>query len=98
LSKQIATNPEARARQAEKQQRHAAEVKAWNSSDKPDWLTEEFYREKIQPRLSGITVLAISTALGVSEPYVAEIRAGRQVPHLRHWLTLAQLVNVSQEE
>jgi hypothetical protein len=85
-------SPEARARQAEKQRRHAVELKAWNPSDKPDWLTEEFYREKIQPRLSGITVPAMSSALGLSQPYAAEIRAGRQRPHPRHWRTLAQLV------
>jgi len=48
--------PEARSKQAEKQRRHAAAVKAWNPSDQPDWLTEEVYREKIQPRLAGITV------------------------------------------
>jgi CRISPR-associated endonuclease Cas1 len=88
-------SPEARARQAEKQRRHAAELKAWNPSDKPEWLREEFYREKIRPRLSGITVRALSSALGLSEPYAAEIRAGRQLPHQRHWLTLARIVRVS---
>jgi CRISPR-associated endonuclease Cas1 len=91
LGRVAAHTPEARARQAEKQRRHAAEVKAWNSSDKPDWLTEEVYREKIQPRLSGITVPALSSALGLSEPYAAEIRAGRYLPHPRHWQTLARL-------
>jgi CRISPR-associated endonuclease Cas1 len=90
--------PEARARQADKQRRHAAEVKTWNSSDKPDWLTEEFYCEKIQPRLGRITVPVLSSTLGLSQAYAAEIRAGRQLPHPRHWLTLARLVSVSQEE
>jgi len=90
-------SPEARARQAEKKRRHDAEVKAWNPTDKPGWLTEEFYREKIQPRLSGITIPAISSALGLSQPYAAEIRAGRQLPHPRHWQTLAQLIGVSQK-
>jgi hypothetical protein len=89
--------PEARARQAEKQCRHAAESKAWHPSDQPEWLTQEFYRKEILPRLSAITVPAISSALGLSVPYAAEIRAGRQRPHPRRWLTLAQLVNVSQE-
>ena len=98
LSEQMATNPEARARQAEKQQRHAAEVNAWNPADQPEWLTEEFYRQKIQPRLSGITVPAIASDLALSEAYAAEIRAGRQRPHLRHWLTLAQMVGLQPEE
>jgi hypothetical protein len=73
-------------------------VKAWNPTDKPDWLTEKFYREKIQPRLSGITVPAISSALGPSVPYAAEIRAGRQLPHQRRWQALAQLAGVLPEE
>jgi hypothetical protein len=93
-----ARSAEARARQAEKQRRHAAEVKEWNSSDKPDWLTEKFYRERIQPRLSSVTVPDLAPALGLSGPYAAEIRAGRQLPHPRHWQTLAGLVGVSQEE
>jgi len=92
-----AHNPDARARQAEKQRRHAAELKAWNLSEKPVWLTEESYQEKIHPRLSSITVPAIASAMGLSVPYAAEIRAGRQLPHPRHWLTLAALVGVSRE-
>jgi len=90
-------SPEARLRQAEKQRRHAAEVKAWNPSNQPEWLTEEFYHEKIRPRLSGITVPAIASALGLSVPYAAEIRAGRKLPHPRHWLTLARISGVSEK-
>jgi CRISPR-associated endonuclease Cas1 len=93
-----AAKPEARAHQAEKQRRHAAELKAWNPSHQPQWLTEEVYRQKIQPRLSGITVPALSSALGLSGPYAAEIRAGRQQPHSRHWQTLARLVAVSSDD
>jgi hypothetical protein len=90
--------PEARKRQAENKRRHDAEVKVWNPTDKPEWLTEELYRAKIQPRLTGITVRVTSSNLGISEPYAALIRAGRKQPHPRYWLTLAQLVGVSQEE
>jgi hypothetical protein len=91
-------SPEGRAHQAEKQRRHAAELKAWNPADKPDWLTEEVYREKILPRLSGLTVPTLSSALGLSEPYAAEIRAGRQRPHPRHWQTLAKFAGITPEE
>ena len=45
--------------------------------------------------LTGITVPFIASALGVSGPYAAEIRAGRCLPHPRHWQTLARLVGVS---
>jgi len=86
---------EARARQAEKQRRHAAALKKWHPSDKPEWLNEETYRAKIQPRLTLLTVPAIASALGISEPYAAEIRAGRCLPHPRHWQPLARLVGVA---
>lgn len=88
----------ARALQAEKQRKHAAAVKAWNPTDKPDWLTEEVYRERIQPQLSRVTVPAISSNLGISEPYAAEIRAGWYLPHPRHWLTLAVLAGISSDQ
>lgn len=90
----IARSPQARAKQADKRRRHAAEVKAWNPADKPEWLTEEGYRERIQPLLKKITVPVLSSTLGLSQPYMAEIRAGRQVPHPRHWRYIAQLVGL----
>jgi hypothetical protein len=39
----------------------------------PEWFTEELYREKIQPELATVKISAIISALGVSEPYAAEI-------------------------
>jgi hypothetical protein len=84
-------SPEARARQAEKQHKHAAAVKSWNPSDKPPWLTEEVFLQQIQPRLATLTVPIISSALGVSEPYAALIRSKKYLPHPRHWLALAKL-------
>ncbi len=92
-----AHSPEAHARQSEKQRRHGAEVRLWNPAKQPDWLTADFYREKIQPRLSEITVPLISSALGLSVPYAAEIRAGRQLPHPRHWGKLARMAGISEE-
>jgi hypothetical protein len=37
----------------------------------------------------------IRKALGVSEPYSSDIRAGKRIPHPRHWQALAQLAGVS---
>src|SRR5262249_5146011 len=71
---------------------------AWRASDQLAWLDEETYLRKIQPRLADVMVPAISSALGISQPYAAEIRAGRCRPHPRHWLTLVRLVGVSQDE
>jgi CRISPR-associated endonuclease Cas1 len=85
-------SPKAEALRSATQRRHAAALKAWRPSDNPNWLTEKAYCEQIQPRLREIAVPAVSAALGVSEPYATDIRAGKRVPHPRHWRTLAELV------
>ncbi len=90
-----AQNSEAQAKRAENRRRNAAAQRAWRSTDQPMWLTEEIYRQKVQPQLSGITVAALMSALGVSKPYATDIRAGRRQPHPRRWLTLARLVGTS---
>jgi hypothetical protein len=84
-------SPKAQALRSATQERQAAALKAWNPTDKPDWLDEKTYREKIRPQLATVTVPTIMRALDVSEPYAANIRAGRCIPHPRHWLALAKL-------
>jgi CRISPR-associated endonuclease Cas1 len=97
LGRVAAQNPESRKRHSETQRRHEAAKRAWGASPEPAWLTEETYVEKIQPRLATITISAISSALGVSESYAADIRAGRHRPHARHWEILAKLSGVSNQ-
>lgn len=86
---------EAEANRAEKGRLHTAARWAWLPSNQPAWLNEQSYREKIHPRLAGITVRALASALGVSLPYASNIRSGKRQPHPRHWQTLAQLVGVA---
>lgn len=92
---QLATHsPKSEALRAATQRRHATELKGWRPSSNPNWLTENVYREKIQPLFSGLTVPAIAAALGISEPYATDIRAGKRIPHPRHWKKLAQLAGL----
>jgi CRISPR-associated endonuclease Cas1 len=70
---------------------HAVANTWWSPSSLPEWLNEEYYVQKIQPRLSALRVREIAEALTVSKPYAAFIRAGRRRPHQRHWQRLAQL-------
>jgi CRISPR-associated endonuclease Cas1 len=95
IGRLVAQSPKSQAKRSETQRRHRAAQRAWRFSPKPAWLTEETYTEKIQPSLAGVTVSALSSTLGVSEPYAADIRAGRRRPHPRHWEALAELVGVS---
>jgi CRISPR-associated protein Cas1 len=86
---------EAQASRAEKGRRHTAARWAWLPSNQPAWLNEQSYREKIHPLLAGVTVRAVASALGVSQPYASNIRSGKRQPHPRHWQTLAWLVGLT---
>jgi hypothetical protein len=86
-----AQSSEAQASRAANRKRNAAAQRAWRQVDQPAWLNEEIYRQKIQPRLSGITIPVLMSALDVSKPYATDIRAGRRVPHPRHWPNLGRL-------
>jgi hypothetical protein len=85
---------EAEISRAKARWRHVAALKAWDPTSLPGWLSEHAYREKIQPRLAELPASIIATTLQVSQPYATEIRRGKRVPHPRHWLTLARLIDV----
>jgi CRISPR-associated endonuclease Cas1 len=87
-------DPVAQSRRAESQLRQAAAQRAWNPTQKPDWLDEKTYRDRVLPRLTDIVIPRIMSALSISEPYASRIRGGRCVPHPRHWETLATLVGI----
>ena len=90
-----ARTPEALARRRQSSKRQNEAVQAWNPAEHPAWLTNEYYIANIQPRLAQLTRPKIAEALGVSIPYASEIRNGNCVPHIRHWLRLARLVDIS---
>ncbi len=87
-------SPEARARHAESEQRHAIARSAWDSSTQPAWLTNELFSREVQPLLANIPTSTIRTHLSVSRWYASKIRKGYR-PHVRHWHTLAQLAGVT---
>lgn len=83
----------AQSRRAASQRRQAIAQRGWNANEKPDWLSKKVYLTKIQPLLFGVTLQSIASALSVSKSYAANIRQCGRIPHPRHWLTLAKLVN-----
>ena len=95
LGRIIGHGQESRKKQSETQRRHHAAKRLWKSSATTSCPTEEEYVRDIQPRLGTITIRKVASTLGISEPYAAEIRAGRRRPHPRHWQALAGLAGVS---
>jgi CRISPR-associated protein Cas1 len=85
----------AQSARSETKQRHDAERKAWDPARHPSWLTEETYRSRVRPRLMEISAGAIAKALDVTWAYASNVRKGKQIPHPRHWLKLAEMVGYS---
>ena len=94
LGRVAAQTPEALAKQANSQRRHAIARSSWDESSQPAWLTPEVFSQKIQPLLSNVATSVIRSSIGVSRWHASRIRQGSQ-PHPRHWLVLAGLVGVS---
>jgi CRISPR-associated endonuclease Cas1 len=94
IGRVAAQSPGAQAGRSQAQRRHQAGKRDWVPSMQPGWLTAEIYALKVQPLLTKLTSTVIATALGVSAPYAALVRAGKRQPHPRHWLGLAQLVGI----
>jgi hypothetical protein len=86
-----AQSSEAQARRTETQRQNANAQLAWEKSGQTK-ISEEAYRNEIQPRLLGVTISAIMSALNVCASYAADIRRGRRRPHARHWHTLREIV------
>jgi hypothetical protein len=58
----------------------------WRISSGSSSIDRGKYEREIQPRLPSVTVAGIAAALGVGEPYAADIRRGADArPHARHW-------------
>jgi len=92
IGRVVAQSSKSQEKRSETQRRHRAAQLAWRSSAKPVWLSKDRYLETIQPKLVGVPISILSSTLGVSEPYAADIRTGRRRPHPRHWQALAELV------
>jgi CRISPR-associated endonuclease Cas1 len=94
LGRNAALSADSQARRKETQRRNARAQHGWIAADHPSWLDQEAYVRRILPRLSGLTVSTIASAIKVSLGYADSIRKGKVHPHARHWVKLAKLVRV----
>jgi len=95
IGRTVAVGPEAQKKRSDTQHRHEAAKRAWRESPDESWSDPKRYDTEIQPRLKMLKIASIAFALGVSEPYAADIRAGRRRPHPRHFQSLAELVGLA---
>jgi CRISPR-associated endonuclease Cas1 len=90
----FAQTAKAQAQRTTTRLRNARAEAAWKASDQPAWLTDQVFVQNIQPGLAKISAGRIAATIHVSNPYAADIRAGRRRPHPRHWLALSLLTGV----
>ena len=88
-----AHSAEARAKQAETVRRQRKAAADWSPLSQPDWLTDEFYNEKLRAALASVSNSAIANRLGISRCAASQIRSGKRRAHPRHWASLAELIS-----
>jgi CRISPR-associated endonuclease Cas1 len=91
----VALSADSRRKRSETQMRHGAARREWRLDLNHDRISEEKYQKQIQPKLASVAIGVIARTLGVSVAYAAQIRAGRYLPHPRHWPVLAQLAGAT---
>jgi len=93
IGRLTALTAQAQLKRSETQRRNAIARYTWDASSQAEWLTEQFYSEKIQPLLAQMSGTAIARAIGATCAYGSRVRHGTR-PHARHWKALAALVGV----
>ena len=74
--------------------RQRAQQAAWERSHPKVDQDQERFTSEVLPKLATVTLTTIAEAIGVSTSTASKVRAGRRVPHPRHWAALEQLVRM----
>ena len=82
-----AHSPQANQRRGQKNAAHYRANAAFAGSDDID------YQRDIAPHLERFSAREIARATGLSVSYASFIRAGKRIPHARHWPRFAALVD-----
>lgn len=83
--------PEGRRSLSQRQHENKQAEAAWRRAH-PEGANPAVYRREILPRLKNLTTADIGRCLGLARPQCAAVRAGRRIPHARHWERLRDLV------
>lgn len=97
LGRELARLPEARAKHAQSHLKQVARQQGWNPASLPEWLNKEAYWSRVQPKLAPVAYSKIAAVLDVSKSYAANVKAGRFLPHPRHWRALAELAGITEQ-
>jgi CRISPR-associated endonuclease Cas1 len=85
---------EAKQKSSMRMKDHRAALRNWDPSQQPPWLTEEFYKAKIQPALMNVSTRELAAAIGVRRSYISGMKRGEDIAHPRFWLKLTEILGV----
>ena len=83
--------PEATALRRSSNQRQQWDQATWEREHRGDDHDPEWFKTDILPGLASVPLSRIAEATGMSVSTASKIRAGRRIPHPRHWENLNQL-------
>jgi hypothetical protein len=69
------------------------EERAWHTADEDESWTRERYEREVLPVFAGVPLSAIRQATGLSISACSRIRAGKLIPHRRHWEPLSSILS-----
>ena len=75
---------EALAKQRQAMQRRTLEAKEWKEAG-GEQQDPSVFVEEILPLIQDLSTRLLSRATGLSRSYCSNVRAGKYVPHTRHW-------------
>ena len=64
---------------------------AWDAEHAGEVHDAAWFTREVLPGLQGASLTVIAKATGMSTSSASKVRAGRRVPHPRHWCALAEL-------
>jgi hypothetical protein len=88
---------DASARRKESNTDQRAEQEQWARVHRGPTHDPEWFTARILPRLTAVTLTRSAHATGMSTSAASKVRAGRRVPHPRHWQALVELVGIDRK-
>ncbi len=82
---------QATVRRRQSNQRQQWEQETWEEDHHGEDADPEWFRTEILPGLARVKLSEIAAATGMSVSSASKVRAGRRIPHPRHWGPLEEL-------
>jgi CRISPR-associated endonuclease Cas1 len=87
--------PEAKQARQEGNMAQRAIQAAWEAEHAGEFHDPEWFTRKVLPALQDVSLTTIARATDMSTSSASKVRAGRRMPHPRHWEPLAELAGVA---